>query len=113
MLVLTIVLVPSLIAQPDKNKEIATQMINAINDRDYDLLDEIMAPDLVRHCQSTPNLNIRSLNEFKEFLKEDLKTFPDSHITTEMLIAEDRSGCRLSYIFRHSERSNESFPSDK
>jgi len=88
LLVLTIVLVPSLIAQPDKNKEIATQMINAINDRDYDLLDEIMAPDLVRHCQATPNLNIRSLNEFKEFLKEDLKTFPDSHITTEMLIAE-------------------------
>jgi len=88
LLVLTTVLVPSLTAQPDKNKEIATQMINAINDRDYDLLDEIMAPDLVRHCQATPNLNIRSLNEFKEFLKEDLKTFPDSHITTVMLIAE-------------------------
>ncbi len=88
LLVLTIVLVPSVTAQPDKNKDIATQMINAINERDYDLLDEIIAPNLVRHCQATPNLNIRSLNEFKEFLKEDLKTFPDSHITTEMLIAE-------------------------
>jgi len=88
LLVLTIVLVPSVTAQPDKNKEIATQMIKAINERDYDLLDEIIAPNLVRHCQATPNLNIRSLNVFKDFLKEDLKTFPDSHITTEMLIAE-------------------------
>ncbi len=88
LFVVTIVSAPFVTAQPDINKEIAAQMINAINDRDYDLLDEIMASDLVRHCQATPNLNIRSLNEFKEFLKDDLKTFPDSHITTEMLISE-------------------------
>jgi len=99
LLVLTIVLVPSVTAQPDKNKEIATQMIKAINDRDYDLLDKIMAHDLMRHCQATPNLNIRSLNEFKEFLKEDLKTFPDSHITTEMLIAE---GDKVAGYFTYS-----------
>lgn len=99
LLVLTIVLVPSVTAQPDKNKEIATQMIKAINDRDYDLLDKIMAHDLMRHCQATPNLNIRSLTEFKEFLKEDLKTFPDSHITTEMLIAE---GDKVAGYFTYS-----------
>jgi predicted ester cyclase len=84
----TIMLVPFVTAQPDVNKEITARMINAINDRNYDMLDEVIAPDIVRHCQATPNLNIRSLNEFKEFLKEDLKTFPDSHINTEMLIAE-------------------------
>lgn len=84
----TIVLAPFITAQPDINKEIAAQMIKAINDRDYDLLDEVIAPDIVRHCQATPNLNIRSLVEFKDFLKVDGKTFPDSHITTEMLIAE-------------------------
>jgi len=99
LLVLTIVLVPSVTAQPDKNKDIATQMIKAINDRDYDLLDKIMAHDLMRHCQATPNLNIRSLTEFKEFLKEDLKTFPDSHITTEMLIAE---GDKVAGYFTYS-----------
>ena len=99
LLVLTIVLVPSVTAQPDKNKEIATQMIKAINDRDYDLLDKIMAHDLMRHCQATPNLNIRSLTEFKEFLKEDLKTFPDSHITAEMLIAE---GDKVAGYFTYS-----------
>ena len=84
----TMVLVPLVTAQSDKNKEIATQMINAINDRNYDMLDEVIAPDIVRHCQATPNLNIHSLIEFKEFLKVDGKTFPDSHITTEILIAE-------------------------
>ena len=88
LFVVTNVLVPFVTAQPDNNKEIATRMINAINDRNYALLDEVIAPDLVRHCQATPNLNIRSLDEFKEFLKVDLNTFPDSHITTEMLIAE-------------------------
>ncbi len=85
---ITILLTPFVTAQMDKNKEIATQMINAINDRNYDMLDELIAPDIVRHCQATPDVNIRSLAEFKEFLKGDAKVFPDSHITTEMLIAE-------------------------
>jgi predicted ester cyclase len=84
----TIMIVPFVTAQPDVNKEIAARMINAINDRTYDMLDEVIAPDIVRHCQATPNLNIRSLVEFKDFLKVDGKTFPDSHITIEMLIAE-------------------------
>lgn len=85
---ITVVFVPFVTAQPDINKEIAGKMINAINDRNYDMLDEVIAPDIVRHCQATPNLNISSLAEFKEFLKVDGKTFPDSHITTEILIAE-------------------------
>jgi predicted ester cyclase len=84
----TILLTPFVTAQMDKNKEIAMQMINAINDRNYDMLDEVIAPDIVRHCQATPNVNIHSLDEFKDFLKVDVKTFPDSYITTEMLIAE-------------------------
>jgi predicted ester cyclase len=84
----TVVFVPFINAQTDKNKEIAGQMINAINERNYDMLDEVIAPEIVRHCQATPNLNIRSLTDFKEFLKVDGKTFPDSHITTEILIAE-------------------------
>ena len=88
LLVVTIVFVSSITAQSDKNKEIVIRMIDAINDRNYDFLDDLIAPDMVRHSQATPNLNIRSLDEFRAFLKEDLKTFPDSYITTEMLIAE-------------------------
>jgi len=88
LIVSFIVYLPFITAQPDKNKEIAQKMIDAINNKDYDILDNLIAPDIVRHCQATPNLNIRSLDEFKDFLKVDSKTFPDSHITTEILIAE-------------------------
>lgn len=88
LIVSFIVYLPFVTAQPDKNKEIAQKMIDAINNKDYDILDNLIAPDIVRHCQATPNLNIRSLDEFKDFLKVDSKTFPDSHITTEILIAE-------------------------
>ncbi len=88
LIVSFIVYLPFVTAQPDKNKEIAQKMIDAINNKDYDILDNLLAPDIVRHCQATPNLNIRSLTEFKDFLKVDSKTFPDSHITTEILIAE-------------------------
>jgi len=90
---------PFITAQLDKNKEIAQKMIDAINDRDYDLLDEVIAPDLVRHCQATPNVNIKSLAEFKEFLNGDAKVFPDSHISTEMLIAE---GDKVAGYFTYS-----------
>ena len=90
---------PFVTAQPDKNKEIAQKMIDAINSKDYDILDELIATDIVRHCQATPNFNINSLAEFKEFLKGDAKVFPDSYITTEMLIAE---GDKVAGYFTYS-----------
>jgi len=88
LIVCFIAYLPFATAQPDKNKVIAQEMIDAINDKDYDILDNLIAPDIVRHCQATPSVNVRSLAEFKEFLKGDAKVFPDSHITTEILIAE-------------------------
>ena len=94
-----IVFVPYVTAQPDQNKEIAKRMIDAINSKDYDILDELIAPDIVRHCQATPNFNIHSLAEFKEFLKGDAEVFPDSYITTEMLIAE---GDKVAGYFTYS-----------
>jgi steroid delta-isomerase-like uncharacterized protein len=79
---------PFITAQLDKNKDIARQMVEAVNNRDYEIMDELFVPDFIRHCQATPDLNIQSLEEMKEFLKGDLKVFPDSHIEEEMLIAE-------------------------
>ncbi len=90
---------PFVTAQSDKNKVIAQEMIDAINNKDYDILDNLIASDIIRHCQATPNVNIRSLAEFKEFLKGDAKVFPDSHITTEMLIAE---GDKVAGYFTYS-----------
>ena len=79
---------PFITAQLDENKDIVRQMVDAVNNRDYEIMDELFVPNFVRHCQATPDLNIQSLEEMKEFLKGDLKIFPDSHIEIEMLIAE-------------------------
>jgi len=99
LIISVIIYLPFVAAQPDQNKEIAQKMIDAINNKDYDILDNLIAPDIVRHCQATPSVNIRSLAEFKEFLKGDAKVFPDSHITTEMLIAE---GDKVAGYFTYS-----------
>ena len=99
LIVSFIVYLPFVTAQPDKNKEIAQRMIDAINNKNYDILDELIASDIIRHCQATPNVNIRSLAEFKEFLKGDAAVFPDSYITTEMLISE---GDKVAGYFTYS-----------
>lgn len=47
-----------------------------------------MAPNVVRHCQATPNVDVKSLQEFKEFLRQDAAVFPDSTQTLKHLVAE-------------------------
>ena len=79
---------PFITAQLDENKDIARQMVEAVNNRDYEIMDELFVPNFVRHCQATPDINIKNLEEMKGFLKGDLNVFPDSHINIEMLIAE-------------------------
>jgi predicted ester cyclase len=59
-----------------------------MNARQFDLLDEFVAPDFVRHCQATPQVSVKSLAEFKEYLRQDATVFPDSVQTAKHLIAE-------------------------
>jgi len=72
----------------EKNKKVIRQLVTAVNTRNYDLLDEIVAPDFVRHCQATPDVHVKSRNEMKQFLRQDLTVFPDSRISLEVIIAE-------------------------
>ncbi|MEE9224976.1 MAG: ester cyclase [Bacteroidota bacterium] len=76
------------IAKAEENKAVIRRFIEAINNRDLDLLDELMTPDFVRHSQATPNVQVRSRGDFKRFVQRDLTTFPDAAITIEMLVAE-------------------------
>ena len=62
---------PFITAQLDENKDIARQMVDAVNNRNYEIMDELFVPNFVRHCQATPNLNIQSLEKMKEFLDEN------------------------------------------
>ncbi len=61
----------------------------AMNTRQLHLLDDIIAPNFVRHCQATPHLDIRSLEQFKDFLRQDVATFPDNIQTFTHVVAEE------------------------
>jgi predicted ester cyclase len=88
MLALCIGCGPSKSTQQEKNKEVVLKLVEAVNNRDFDLLDEIVAPNFVRHCQATPDIQVKSLDDMKQFLRNDLQVFPDSRINLEMIIAE-------------------------
>ncbi len=71
------------------NKEVALAAFEAISNLEYEKLDEFIAQDYVRHCQATPDVEVRSLQEFKEFLLRDLEAIPNPELTVTHLIAED------------------------
>ena len=82
----------------EHNKEIVRRNALAINSRDLELLAATTAQDLVRHCQATPEIEIRNLKQFKEFLLADWATFPDSVLTITELVAEgDRVAIWATY----------------
>lgn len=72
----------------EQNKALVRRFGEAMNARQLDLLDEIVAPDFVRHCQATPGVDVRSLQAFKAFLRDDTATFPDSVQTLRHVVAE-------------------------
>jgi predicted ester cyclase len=63
---------------PDQNVALAEAMFEAVNQREFDRLDDLIAADVVRHCAATPGVNVRSLPEFKAFLAADLAACPDA-----------------------------------
>jgi predicted ester cyclase len=60
----------------------------AMNERKLEDLDAIMAEDFVRHCEATPGLEVRSLEQFKDFLRQDAAVFPDNVQTFTHVVAE-------------------------
>lgn len=69
-------------------KALIRRFEEAMNARQLDALDEIMAPNFVRHCQATPHLDIRSLDQFKDFLRQDVAVFPDNTQTFTHVLAD-------------------------
>jgi steroid delta-isomerase-like uncharacterized protein len=71
-----------------ESKILVRRFEEAMNTRQLDALDEVVAPNFVRHCQATPNLDVRSLEQFKDFLRQDVAVFPDNTQTFTHVIAE-------------------------
>jgi steroid delta-isomerase-like uncharacterized protein len=70
----------------DHNKAIVRAFAEAIDDRDWERLDELVAPDFVRHSASAPA--VRSREELKAYLRSEFETFPDAREAIEDILAE-------------------------
>ncbi len=60
------------------NEAVVLAMIAAVNGRDFDALDTLIAADVTRRSGATPELTITSLDGFKAFLHQDLAGVPDA-----------------------------------
>ena len=72
----------------EANKEIVLQFGEAVNANNYDALDKLLTANFIRHSQATPEVKIRSLEEFKQFVKVSSESIPDMKGEIEMMVAE-------------------------
>lgn len=82
----------------DENKAVVEGFVSVGNARDWDRLSDFVADDFVRHCQATPELDIRSRDQFQAFMEADTAVFPDAQIEVRQLVAEgDRVAVWATY----------------
>jgi predicted ester cyclase len=72
-----------------KNKELVAEAFAVIEAGEFDKLDQFIAADYVRHCQSTPNVQVTSLEGLREFLIADRETVSDPKMVIHRMVAED------------------------
>ena len=85
-------------ADPSGNIAVARAMVNAINDRNLDALDGLVAPNLVRTSAATAGVEVNSLDDFKAFLEADFLTVPDSVMKIDLIFGNDEFvGMRAIY----------------
>ena len=77
----------------EKNKEIVRKFIEAYNNRNLDLLDDLVAPDYFDQTHQQ-----KGLENLKQLMKLAFTAFPDWHETIEDIIAEgDKVWVHLTY----------------
>lgn len=79
-------------------KAVVRQAEVLINDRNYEALAEVITADYSRHSQATPGIDVTSLEEFVDFLKQGSISFPDDRAIFDMLVAE---GDRVAFWGRY------------
>ena len=72
----------------EQNKAIIRRFFDAWNGRQPEAFDELVALDVVRHCQATPGVDVLDLDQLKAFLLLDTGVFPDSVQTIKHLVAD-------------------------
>jgi len=78
------------LADEAENIQIAKSMVEAINERNLDQLDRLIASDVVRHSAATAGVIVTSLAEFKTFLRNDFAAVPDSVMEIDIIFGNDQ-----------------------
>ena len=72
----------------EQNKTVVRAFVEAINRQDWRSLDELIAPDFVRHSSASGPPPIRSRDQLRDFLAGEAITFPDGCETIHFMLAE-------------------------
>ena len=80
---------PTRAQSPEANKEIVLRMTEAIDERDFAALDDLVSEGIVRHSAATPGVVVSNLEEFKAFLDQDLAAVPDAQQELHLILAEN------------------------
>lgn len=84
--------------ETEVNKDIARRMVVAINERNFDALNDLVAADIHRHSGATPQITVENLEQFKESLRQDLSAVPDAQQEINFMLAEnDLVAAHLTY----------------
>jgi len=78
----------NLTSKLEANKDIVRKFAEVVNNNNYDALDGIVSVNFIRHSQATSEVNIRNLEEFKQFAKMSAESIPDMKGNIEMMVAE-------------------------
>jgi steroid delta-isomerase-like uncharacterized protein len=98
LMCILVVAVPALADVQSENKAVVQGFVAAGNNRDYARLSKYVSDDVVRHCQSTPGLEVSNLDQFIAFMKADAAVCPDSRVNVQQLVAEgDRVAIWATY----------------
>jgi len=87
LLVLVLILICSApcLADEENGVQVTRSMIDAINDRELERLDHLIAENMVRHSAATAGVIVKNLKDFKEFLETDFAAVPDSVISIDVI----------------------------
>jgi len=81
----------------ERHKAVVRKAIEAINEQDLSLLDDLAAPNYFDHTDQ------QGLEQHRQSLAMFFKGFPDSHWTIEDIIAErDKVWARVTYTGTHT-----------
>ena len=72
----------------EQNKTVVRAFVEAVNQRDWRRLEDLLAPDFARHSSTFGQPQIRSRQQLRDFLAGEARTFPDAHESIHFLVTE-------------------------